>query len=66
MLREYRLNRDFTIVCETGEKMGITVIQESLEWKPVLESVVVESKEDGNLLFKKLAEKYRCELGFWG
>ena len=66
MLREYRLNRDFTIVCEIGTKMSIKVIQESLEWKPVIEEVVVDSKEEGNLLFKRLVEKYRCELGYWG
>lgn len=65
MLREYRLNRDFTVECEIGDKMSIKVIQESLEWKPVLESFEVDSKEQGNLLFKRLVEKYKSELGYW-
>ena len=64
MLKEYDLNRDFTIICKIGDTMEIDVIQKSLSWCPVLERIVVDSKERGNIEFKRLVEKYRCELGY--
>lgn len=66
MTKEYKLNNDFIIECNTGDVMSIIVIQDSLEWKPVLEEYRgITDKEQGNLLFKKLVEKYKTPLGYW-
>lgn len=66
MTKEYKLNNDFTIVCITGKEMSIRVVQKSLFWEPVVEEHSgIVNKEEGNLLFKKLVEKYKTPLCYW-
>lgn len=60
MVKRYRLNSDFGIVCETTRRgMTIYVVLICVPWEEVIEEYVnIKDKDEANRLFIELRRKY--------
>lgn len=58
-----KISQDFTLACsQVGERRIVSVMQTSLPWCPVLETLEGFSKEEGNKNFIYLKNKYSTSL----
>lgn len=57
--KRVKLNFNYALDCYTkGSNFIVEVIQISLPWEPVLETISSASKEEGNEAFLQLKKKY--------